>query len=135
MNHDDQRHSSLVVALAALRFANLDHMVDRSFMREPGARKMGVYLGGENGTLVNGLVEGGRASEAGWKEGDRILSVDGVEVTQRGQVASEVQAGEPRKTFLLERDGEEVESVLDWKDDPLEEERRAWRNRNQTGDE
>lgn len=129
VNDDDQRHSSLVVALAAVRFANLDHLVDRAFMREPRPRRMGVYLASEDGTLVEGVSDGGRAAKAGWQQGDRILAIDGNEVKGRGDLISKVQDGGSRQEFLLEREGQQVESALDWSDDPLEEERQAWRAR------
>ena len=129
VNHDDQRHSSLVVALAAVRFANLDHLVDRSYMREPDPRRMGVFLGGDDGTELERVVDGGRAAAAGWKAGDRILSIDGVAISDRGEVVAELQKGGPKKVVVLEREGEEVETTLDYSDDPLEVERKAWRER------
>jgi len=129
VNHDDQRHSSLVVALAAVRFANLDHLVDRSYMREPDPRRMGVFLGGDSGTVLERVVDGGRAAEAGWKTGDRILTIDGVAITERAEVVAELQKGGPKKVVVLEREGEEVETTLDYSDDPLEVERKAWRER------
>ncbi len=129
VNHEDQRHSSLVVALSALRFANLDHLVDRSFMREPDPRRMGVFLGGDEGTLIDGVSQGGRAEEAGWLKGDRIVSIDGEEVSGREEVIAKVQSAGSKKAFMLERDGEVIESELDWSDDPLEKERDAWRER------
>ena len=131
VNDGDQQHSALVVALAAVRFAELDHLVDRSYMREPDPRRMGVYLGGERGgaVLVENVSEGGLAAEAGWESGDRILRVDGEEVTSRDGLVAAIQAGEPRKAIVLLRGEEELETVLDWSDDPLEAERRAWRER------
>lgn len=129
VDHDDQRHSALVVALAAVRFAELDHLVDRSFMREPEPRRMGVFLGGESGTVVERVSAGSLAAEAGWQAGDRVLAVDGEEVSSRDGLVAAVQAGGARKTVLLRRGEEELESVLDWSDDPLEAERAAWRER------
>lgn len=129
VNHDDQRHSALVVALAAVRFADLDHLVDRSYMREPDARRMGVFLGGEAGTELERVVDGGRAAEAGWKTGDRILTIDGVAITARDEVVAELQKGGPKKVVVLEREGEQVETTLDYSGDPLEVERKAWRER------
>jgi carboxypeptidase Q len=129
VDHDDQRHSALVVALAAVRFAELDHLVDRSFLREPDPRRMGVYLGGESGTVVERVSPGGLAAGAGWQAGDRVLAVDGAPVGSRDGLVAAIQGGGPRKVVLLRRGEEEVESVLDWSDDPLEAERRAWRER------
>ena len=105
VNHDDQRHSSLVVALAALRFANLDHLVDRTMMREPSPRRMGVFLAGADQTTVGTLSSGGRAEAAKWQEGDRIVSIDGVAVNSRRSIVAELAKDGPKKLFVLDRDG------------------------------
>jgi len=125
----DQRHSSLVVAIAAVGFANLDHLVDRSFMREPDPRRMGVYLGGDEGRSLQSVVEGSRAEAAGWQAGDVILSIDGEEMEDRRHITRSLQQGGPKKAFVLQRGEETIESVLDYSDDPLEGERVAWRER------
>ena len=125
----DQGHSTLVVALAALGFANLDHLLDRSFLREPEPRRMGVNLDPETGREIAGVTPGSRAAGAGWQVGDVILSIDGVEATGRRQLVDELQKGGPKKVIVLARGEEEVETELDYSDDPFEEERRAWRER------
>jgi hypothetical protein len=122
----DLKHSALVVALAALGFANLDHPVDRTDMLEPEDRKLGIQLAG---LRVAELVEGGLAQAAGWQAGDEILLVDGVELERRSALVELVQEGEARKTFTLKRGEETVESVIDWSQDPEEPARERWRAR------
>lgn len=123
----DQIHSSLVVALAALGFADLDHLVDRTMMRIPEPRRMGVMLNRRDGCEVDRVVPDGRAAKAGWEAGDVIQSIDGVEVTARDEVVDELQKGGPKKVIVLKRGEDLVETELDWSDDPLEQERQARR--------
>ncbi|HIG10503.1 MAG: M20/M25/M40 family metallo-hydrolase [bacterium] len=120
---DDQRHSSLVIALAAWGFANLDESVDRTRMRLPEPRRMGVYLDQDDGRLVERVISGTLAESAGWQAGDLILAIDGVEVSNRREIVAELQLAGPRKEISLERAGERVETVLDYSDDPMEKER------------
>ncbi len=122
----DQRHSALVVAISALGFADLDHMVDRTDMRPPGDRKLGVQL---DGTKVASVLGGGRASAAGWQAGDVIVAIDGEEPKGQAGVVRLVQQGVGRKTIRLQRGAEFVDTVLDWSDDPDEPHRAEWRAR------
>jgi carboxypeptidase Q len=113
-----QRHSAMVVALGALGIANLDEKLDRTKMirpggdrqRDPAHRRMGVQL---DGNRVDSVV-GGMAAAAGWKSGDRILSIDGVKVDSMRKVVEELQKGGPKKVFRLKRGEETIESVLDY---------------------
>jgi len=126
VDDDDQTHSALVVALAAVGFANLDHLVDRSFMRAPQPRRMGVFLGGDSGCELERVVPDSRAAQAGWQAGDRILSIGGVEVSGRRQLVRELQAAEAKMAVVLQRGEERIETELDYSGDPLEAERKAW---------
>lgn len=113
------RYSVLVVALAAHNFAELDHKLDRTNMVAPKPRLMGVMLD-ESGVGIGRLSGPGRATDAGWQKGDKILSVDGEVVENRRQLVRALKAGDPRKVFVILRGEEEIETVLDWSDDPDE---------------
>jgi carboxypeptidase Q len=119
-----QRHSAMVAAIAALGIADLPELLERSFVKPIAPRRMGVQL---EGVTVSQVSRGGKAAGAGWKGGDRILAIDGVEVSSREAVTEQLQVGGPRKTVLLARGEERIESVLDYSDDPLEGERAARR--------
>ncbi len=113
----DQEHSALVVALAAFGFAALEELVDRTDMTAPEPRRVGVFL---EGRTVSRVVEGARAAQAGWRSGDVILSVDGVELGERVTLQRELARGGSRKLFRLQRGDEILETVIDWSDDPDE---------------
>lgn len=123
---DDVRFSALVVALAAHNFANLDHLVDRTDMKAPDPRRMGVFLD-DSGVGVQSVVDGGRAALAGWQKDDKILEIDGVAVENRRDVVRELREGGPLKTFVLQRGEERIETVLDYSDDPDEPARQRQR--------
>ncbi|MCP3920855.1 MAG: M20/M25/M40 family metallo-hydrolase [bacterium] len=122
----EQRHSSMVIAIAAFGLADLDHLVDRTDLIVPPDRKMGVSL---NRTRIASVTPGGFAAEAGWQEGDQILEIDGIEVKSRKQVVDTVQAGGADKLFVMQRGEERLEVRLDWSDDPNEAARTRYRAR------
>ena len=122
---DALRYSVLVVALAAHNFAELDHMLDRTNMVAPKARMMGVWLD-DTGVGIEGISDGdGPAKAAGWMKGDKIVSVDGEAVTSRRELVRAIRDGAPRKVFVIARGEEELETILDWTDDPDEPRRQA----------
>lgn len=119
---DYQRHSAIVVAVGALGIANLDHLLSRENLKGIELRRMGVQL---DGTKVTSVFEVGVAATAGWKEGDVILAIDGVEMKTRNEVTATLQKGGPKKTFTMQRGEEKLEVVLDWSNASGEKERAA----------
>jgi len=118
---DDQRFNATVVALSAWGFSQLDGLVDRTNMRAPQPRRMGVQL---DGNRIARVTPGMRAAEAGWKVDDVILSIDGVETTSRGKVVRELQQGGASKLFVLQRGEVRIDSTFDYSDDPDESRRK-----------
>jgi uncharacterized metal-binding protein len=118
----DQRHNAQVVALAAWGFAELNRPVDRTDIEPLSTRRMGVRL---DGTRVTHVSKNGKAAEAGWQEGDRILAVDGEPVTSSREITSALQLGDSKKHFRLSRLDETIESALDYSGEEEEEERSA----------
>jgi hypothetical protein len=115
-----QKHSAMVAAITAYNVANLPELLDRTNMAPVEPRRMGVDLDGNTLTMV---MERGKASEAGWKNGDVIVSIDGVEVKGRQEISSELNKGGPQKKVVLKRGEELVESTLDYSNDPAEQKR------------
>ncbi len=111
-----QVHSSIVVALAAYGIANLDHLLSREKLRPSGGplgnrRMLGVQL---DELTVEEVVDEGVAQKGGMKEGDVIVKVDGATVGDRGELVRALQAGGPRKTITVLRNGKEVELKVNW---------------------
>ena len=115
-----QERSAVVVAIGAYGFAQLDHLLDRTDADEVEPRRMGVSLEGTHITRVSGR---GKAKDAGWQDGDVILSIDGVEPKDRDAVTDMVRHGGAKKVFRLKRGEETVESTIDWADEASEKQR------------
>jgi hypothetical protein len=114
-----QEHSSIVVAVGAYGIANLDHMLSREklmaaggFAFRPSGRVMGVQLG--DGLKIEAVLDDTAAAKAGFKPGDVILKVDGKKVANQEELRAEIQKGEPNKKVTLQRDGKEIDFVLEW---------------------
>ena len=109
-----QKHSSMVVALAALGLSNLDHLLSREALAAPpgaggggggGMRALGMQL---DEMKIAEIAEGGMAAKAGFKVGDVIIKVGGKPVASREEMRAAMQ-GEPPKSFVVKREDKEVE--------------------------
>lgn len=73
-----------------------------------------AYFGAEEGVFVAEFIKGGPGEQAGFKIGDKILTMDGVEIKVSGDiidVRDSHKVGDSVKVVVL-RDGKEVELTL-----------------------
>jgi carboxypeptidase Q len=123
-----QRHSALVVAIAAWQLAQLPELLDRHNLLPLPRRIMGVSL---DETVVEGVERDSLAEAAGVQVDDRIVAIDGAAVATGAELVAAIQRGEPRKTVSIEREIEgerrRIELVFDWSGEPGEAERAARR--------
>jgi carboxypeptidase Q len=127
-----QRHSALVVAIAAWKLAQLDAPLERHLAFGPPARSLGVRL---DGARIERVIAGGIAAAAGLRVGDRLVEIDGTPVVDRRSIAAALERGGPHKRATVERLSASGEPTmmpveLDWTTDPDEAaraERRAQR--------
>jgi carboxypeptidase Q len=117
---DYQRHSALVVAIAAYNLANLDGLLDRRRSAPLARRRFDAEF---DGLTVKAVSKKGKAAAAGWQAGDRVVSIDGTTVESTRELVGKLQDGAPRKVVVLDRGGQPLETVLDYDDDPAELER------------
>jgi hypothetical protein len=122
----EQRHSAAVISMSAWGFANEDELVDRTDMKAPEQRRMGVYL---DGLSVRRVLDDTPAARAGWEAGDEIVEVHGEAIDSRRKLSPALQRGGPMVPVKLKRGDEVLETVLDYSDDPAEEARARWRER------
>jgi carboxypeptidase Q len=119
-----QRHSALVVAIAAWQLAEAPALLDRNNLEPLPRRVLGVEL--DQTSIVNlDHDKKSVAQRAGLRIGDRIVSLDGVELTSTDELVAALQRGEARKTAVIERMVEHhvkrrVALIFDWSDDPDE---------------
>jgi len=112
-----QKHSALVIAIAALRIADLPTLLDRTNMKAPEPRRIGVQL---DATKIVDVTDGGRAKAAGLLAGDVLLSIDGVELKSQNSVSAALRGGGSKKVVLAKRGEETLTFTFDWSDDPDE---------------
>ncbi len=120
-----QKHSAIVVAVGAWGIANLDGMMPRDGMRAggggtptPSRRVLGVQL--EADLTIQEVSPESPAEKAGLKAGDRILRIDGKEVTDQASLRAAVQAA-PRQTKVrVKRGDKEIELQVTFPDARLE---------------
>jgi hypothetical protein len=120
-----QRHSAMVVAIAALGLANLEHKLDRTDSAALPRRKLGAEL--DDGKVAS-LEKGSHGAKAGLKVGDEVVAIEG-EGGTRGQMFRRLMSGGPKKTVTVVRKGKKLDLVLDFSADPAEAERAARRER------
>jgi len=120
-----QKHSAMVVAIAALGFANLDHKLDRTDSAALARRQIGADM---DGTRVTKVEKDGRGAKAGLRVGDEIVAVDG-EGGSRGAMFRRFMGEGTKKKVGILRKGKKLELVVDFSDDPSEAERNARRER------
>jgi carboxypeptidase Q len=118
IDRGDLEHSAVVVAVCALGFANLDHLLDRTDMAPVQRRRLGVNL--EADATLSNVSDDGLAHGAGWMKGDKVLSVDGVAVSTKDEVVDKLQQGGSKKTFRIQRGTEVLETAIDYSKEPGE---------------
>ena len=108
-----QKHSALVVALAANGIANLDHLLSRDKLRAPGGgrRMLGVQL---DELIVIEVEDDSAAQKGGMREGDEILKIDGTKLADRMELTRALRAGGAKKVVTVLRDGKEIDLNLSW---------------------
>jgi carboxypeptidase Q len=120
-----QRHSAMVVALAAYGLAELPTLVDRTNSAPIPRRMMGADL--DAGLVVEVLAKDGVAAKAGWKRGDRVVSIDGQVCEGRRGLMRAIRDGGPTRQVVIERKGKSITTTLDWSSTAGEQEREARR--------
>ena len=105
-----QQHSSMVISITAYALA----MQDTKLPRPPARKTLGATYGRD--MIVSEVEKGGTAEKAGLKTGDKLLSIDGVEIADRRALRAAMESDAPTKKLTVERAGQKVELVLKWEE-------------------
>ena len=113
-----QKHTSTVVATIAYGVANLPNRISREKMRSargaiPSRRRLGVNLDQDTMT-VSEVTKGSAAERAGLKKGDKLVSLDGVNLKDRFALRSALRGENTDKKLVVERKGKKVSLTLKW---------------------
>ena len=112
-------HSTTVIALTALGVGNLDGLLSREGMLEPGGgrrrggggRRLGVMLD-EN--TISEVMADSAAEKAGMKAGDKIVKIGDQEVSDRQSLIRAIMGGDPKKKVVFVREGKRMEAIIEW---------------------
>jgi hypothetical protein len=111
-----EQHTSMVAAIAAWNIANLDAMLPREGLtgggRRPprGGRMFGISLG--EGCSVTSVNPGSPADKCGMLEGDVILSVDGIKVSDQAELNDAKTKAKKTCKIVVKRGEKEVELTI-----------------------
>lgn len=102
------RHTSTVVAIAALGTANLPVLLPREGIERGGGRRrvdigelMNQTFGAElDGLMIKSVQDGGMAANAGLKAGDKIVAAAGSDVASLGELRAAMRGEEGAKVAL-----------------------------------
>ncbi len=105
-----QRHSATVIAIGALRVADLPELLPRTGLRPlqaQGKRKMlGVQL--DDMMQVVDLVKDGAAEKAGVKVGDKLVKFNDQPLGDTAALSTSIQKAPKASTLVVQREGKEV---------------------------
>lgn len=106
-----QRHSSIVIAIAAWGVANLNDLLPRTEIRSggdaPRRRVLGVNT--DDDLVITSVGEDSPAEKAGLREGDRILKIGKTAVSDLESLRAAIQKAERQTTVTIRRGGKEME--------------------------
>jgi len=122
-----QKHSAMVVALAAWGFANLDNMLDRTDSEPLGTgRRLGVML---DGAKLLRVVPKSHAAKLGMKAGDVIVSMNGTSTKSTRDIVMALRSNGDKKVIVFRRGKRKRTVTLDFSKGEAAEKRRARRAR------
>lgn len=123
-----QRHTSTIIALAALGTANLPALLDRAGVVTGGggggrgqsaAYVAGIFEGELDGLTITSLKDGGRGAKMGAQKGDVLKKVNGEEVTRTSQVTQLVRDAQgDLVTFTFQRGDKSIDATMSKKELP-----------------
>ncbi len=107
-----QRHTAMVVAIAALQIADLPELLPRTGLTgaQPKRRLIGVNL--DPDMVVGDVTKDGPAEKAGVKPGDRLLRFNGQQIGDSIMLGQAIQSAPKEAKIVLVRDGKEIELTV-----------------------
>ncbi|MEE9386852.1 MAG: M20/M25/M40 family metallo-hydrolase [Nannocystaceae bacterium] len=112
-----QRHSSVVVAIAAWNIANLPDLIDRTDSLPIRRGQIGATL---EGLTVIDVQRDGPAERSGWRVGDMIAEINGEGMENHRDLRRVLRKESPPTRVTLRRGKRTLRTVLDDSDDNLD---------------
>jgi hypothetical protein len=111
-----QKHTSMVVAIGALRIADLDDLLPRTGLTAKGGKRrmLGVQLDAE--MEIQEVVKDSAAEKAGLKAGDRLLKFNGVQIGDSIMLGQAMQGAPKESKLTIRREGKDLEVGVTFSD-------------------
>lgn len=107
-----QRHTSMVVAIGALRIADLPNLLPRDGLRaaKDNRRRLGVQV--DDAMKITEVVKDGPADKAGMIPGDRLIRLNGQQVGDTIMLGQAIQSAPKETKVVIQRNGKEEEMLV-----------------------
>jgi predicted metalloprotease with PDZ domain len=111
-----QRHTSMVVAIGALRIADLPELLPRENLTAKGTKRrlLGVQIDEE--MEIQEVMKDSLAEKSGIKSGDRLLKLNGVQIGDTIMLGQAMQSAPKTSTITLRREGKDLTLELTFPD-------------------
>jgi carboxypeptidase Q len=104
-----QRHTSMVVAIGALRIADLPELLPRTNLTSSTIKRRMLGVGLDTDLTITEIAKDSPAEKAGLKVGDRLLKFNGQQIGDTIMLGQAVQSAAKESKVLVHRDGKDVE--------------------------
>lgn len=111
-----ERHTSMVVAIGALRIADLDELLPRTGLTSKGGKRrmLGIQLDAD--MEIQEVLKDSTAEKAGLKAGDRLLRFNGVQIGDSIMLGQAMQGAPKESKLTIRREGKDVEVAVTFPD-------------------
>jgi hypothetical protein len=107
-----QRHTSMVVAISALRIADLPDLLPRTNLTSAQAKRRVLGVGLDTDLTITEITPDSPAQKAGLKAGDKLLQFNGQRIGDTIMLGQAIQSAGKEAKVLIHREGKDVEVVV-----------------------
>jgi len=106
----------MVVAIGALRIADLPELLPREHLTAKGTKKrmLGIQLDAD--MEIQDVVKDSLAEKAGLKPGDRLVKLNGVQIGDTIMLVQAMQSAPKESKLIVRREGKELEVAVTFPD-------------------
>jgi len=104
-----QRHTSMVVAIGALRIADLPELLPRANLTSSNLKRRMLGVGLDTDLTITEVAKDSPAEKAGLKIGDRLLKFNGQQIGDTIMLGQAIQSAGKEAKVLIHREGKDVE--------------------------
>ncbi|HLY12371.1 MAG TPA: M20/M25/M40 family metallo-hydrolase [Planctomycetota bacterium] len=111
-----QRHTSMVVAIGALRIADLPELLPRENLTVKGTKRRMLGIQVDADMAILDVSKDSLAEKSGLRPGDRLLKFNGVQVGDTIMLGQAMQTAPKQSILTLRREGKDLEVTVTFPD-------------------